>query len=177
MGRGLVSAEPTETSLPPSLQVLLDKDAIRDVLMRYYRGADRNDCALMASVFHPDAVLAINGVQHNAQELVAKLCAQRRRGGQHVAGNVLIEVEGDIAYSECYWVSFATEERDGTDYSRIRGARSIDRFERRDGEWRIAARRVVDSWSRLDRVIETVPGTGVVTGRPFPDDEVYRRDR
>lgn len=159
-----------------SLQRLLDKDAIRDVLMRYCRGADRNDCELMFTAFHPGATISINGETHAADTLVKTVCAARRRGGQHIAGNVLIEVDGEVAYSECYWVSFATVERDGADYTRIRGARSVDRFERRDGEWRIARRQVLDEWSRMDRVVETIPGTGVVCGRPYPDDEAYRRD-
>lgn len=37
------------------LQRLLDKDEIREVILRYTRGVDRHDDATIASAYHPDA--------------------------------------------------------------------------------------------------------------------------
>lgn len=165
----------SDAALHPQLQVLLDKEAIRDVLYRYCRGVDRSDHELMASAFHPGAIANINGVDHVADELAENVTSTFRSGGQHFYTNILIEVEGDVAYSETYWISVSLVDRDGAEHSRIRGARAIDRFERRNHEWRIAARQVVDEWSRLDQVKETVAGTGAVRGLPCPDDPVYRR--
>jgi hypothetical protein len=39
-----------------ALQVLLDKQEIHEVLMRYCRGIDRCDAELLRSVYHADAV-------------------------------------------------------------------------------------------------------------------------
>ena len=38
-----------------ALRVLLDKQEIHEVLMRYCRGIDRCDAELLHSVYHPDA--------------------------------------------------------------------------------------------------------------------------
>ncbi|MBT5754390.1 MAG: SnoaL-like domain-containing protein [Acidimicrobiaceae bacterium] len=37
------------------LRALIDKDEIRDVLMRYGRGVDRLDEELLRSCYHPDS--------------------------------------------------------------------------------------------------------------------------
>lgn len=163
-----------EDQLAAAVGLLMDKQEIHDVLMRYCRGVDRNDRDLIASAFHPDAVDDLGSMQLRGSEIADRLGQGQRRGCMHFVGNVLIELDGDVARCESYWVSFQTVERAGDDYSRIRGARSIDRFERRDGVWRIAARTVVDDWSRLDKVLETVAGTGAHPGLPWPDDEVYK---
>jgi hypothetical protein len=72
-------------------------------------------------------------------------------------GNVLVEVEGDVAYAESYFISYLGLERDGAPWTRARGGRYVDRFERRGGAWRIALRVMVDDWSRLDPVGEHQP--------------------
>lgn len=167
-----------EAQLPASVKAVLDKQEIHDVVMRYCRGVDRYDRELIASVFHEDAEYDLGSLQlHGAAEIADRLSQGRRRGGMHFVGNVLIEVDGDVAICESYWISFSTMERDGEDFSRTRAARSVDRFERReDGVWRIAARKAVDEWSRLDRVVETAAASAD-NGRPFPDDEVYQAAR
>ncbi|MCB2109209.1 MAG: nuclear transport factor 2 family protein, partial [Rhodobacteraceae bacterium] len=38
------------------IAALLDKEEIRDVLMRYGRGVDRADADLLRSCYHPDAI-------------------------------------------------------------------------------------------------------------------------
>ena len=38
------------------VQELLDKQQIHEALMRYARGVDRGDAALICSAYHPDAV-------------------------------------------------------------------------------------------------------------------------
>jgi SnoaL-like domain len=165
----------SQVSLHPQLLVMLDKEAIRDVLYRYCRGVDRSDHQLMISAFHRGAIANINGVDYVADRLAEDVTSTFRSGGQHFYTNILIEVDGDLAFVETYWISVSLVDGDGGEQTRIRGARAIDRFERRNGEWRIAARKVVDEWSRLDPVKQTVSGTGAVRGEPFPDDPVYRR--
>ena len=56
--------------------------------------------------------------------------------------------------------------------TRSRGGRYLDRFERRDGVWKIARRLLVDEWSRLD----DLPAPPVPPGRVglrSKDDPVY----
>ena len=56
-----------------------------------------------------------------------------------------VEIEGDTAHSECY-VLFSQRRRDGEGLD-FGGARYLDRLERRDGEWRIAARKLIIDWT------------------------------
>jgi len=144
------------------LQVLLDKDEIRDVLMRYSRGVDRGEADLIGSCYHPDAVDDHGGIEVAGTETGRLFSGGRPlsstgQTGQHFMGNISIDVQGDTAYTEAYFVSYLVVVRDGVDYTRFRGARYLDRFERRDGAWKIAYRVVVDDWDRLDRVVELAP--------------------
>jgi hypothetical protein len=58
----------------------------------------------------------------------------------------------------------------------VLGGRYVDRFERRDGEWRIAARITVHDWSRIDPVTENFEHAGRFRqGTRSTDDPVYRK--
>jgi hypothetical protein len=68
-------------------------------------------------------------------------------------GNLLIEVDGDRARAETYAVVYHRMKKDdGTGKDDVWGVRYVDRFERRDGAWRIAYRVVAQEWRRLDPV-------------------------
>jgi hypothetical protein len=74
----------------------------------------------------------------------------------HFLGNMLIDVDlaKDVARAETYAVAYHRyhdEERRATDMTA--GLRYVDRFERRDGEWRIARRVCAFEWRRTDLVV------------------------
>jgi hypothetical protein len=57
------------------------------------------------------------------------------------------------------------------------GARYVDRYERRDGQWKIARRTVVHDWTRVDPVDKTHGQAHVYRqGVRSREDESYRRD-
>jgi ketosteroid isomerase-like protein len=162
---------------------LLDERDIHDVLMRYCRGVDRCDEQLIASCYHPDAV-DDHGTWIVAGRDVARTIIGLVRPGpavpMHFVGNVRIEVEGDEAFTESYLLAFRTEERDGRARTRTRALRFVDRFTRRDGEWRISERVVTDDWNRVDEVVEAMADAPKFRrGRKDQDDPVYaiRRGR
>ena len=76
----------------------------------------------------------------------------------HFIGNVLIEIEGDTAFSESYFQAFRIFERDGRRFNRVRAGRYVDRFERRDEKWKIIERVLADDWNRVDEVVEMQVG-------------------
>lgn len=145
------------------LEQLLAKQAITEQIHRYCRAIDRCDGALLSSVFHDDATHAHGPYQGPsaafcsfALELLAKLDAT-----QHLIGNVLIElIDDNTAFSESCWTAFhriaagvelpaAFADHDqGLDEDVMIGGRYIDRFERRDGIWKIAHRIGVHDWQR-----------------------------
>jgi hypothetical protein len=75
----------------------------------------------------------------------------------------LIEVDGDVARSESYLVAYHRVEHDGREFDSLLGARYVDRFERRSGEWRIAQRSVIVDWERFDEVQDPPAGLDLVS--------------
>jgi hypothetical protein len=152
--------------LERELRALLDKQALSELVIRYARGVDRNDREMVLACFHPDAFLHYNTFQGNAVDFYEQLWASTESGaggiprGQHVVTNALFEVRGDVAYGESYLESRraglgttragAESQTTGPGFPIERIGRFIDRFERRDGEWRIASRRVAMEWMPED---------------------------
>ena len=129
--------------LSPATRLLLDRREIRDCVHRYARGLDRHDDALLASAFHPDAI-------DNHGDFVGRR-AEFVRWANHQVHEPLIlhnhhitthraEIDGDVAHGETY-VIFILRHKDGKTV-RVGFGRYVDRFERRDGEWRIALRQI-----------------------------------
>jgi len=139
------------------IQALLDERSIRTLLLKYCRAVDRCDQEAIASCFHPDAVDDHgNWIMDGSRvaEHIVTLVRPGRGRAMHFLGNMLIEVEGDVAFAESYILAFRTLERYGEPYNRTRALRFVDRFERRDGHWRISERVAVDEWNRVDRIVE-----------------------
>lgn len=69
--------------------------------------------------------------------------------GQHHITNVLIQVDGDRADVESYYLAWhpVPTEVEGEWGRAMVGGRYLDRFEERDGEWRIVHRDVLMDWS------------------------------
>jgi ketosteroid isomerase-like protein len=140
--------------LAKSLDELLQKDAIRDQLYRYCRAVDRGDKELMRGVYHPDATdnhgvfegKASDFVELNIDDVLPGLSIT-----QHSIGNVLIELNGDLARVESYVLAtHRVDQADGS-YDIVVWGRYLDRFERRNGEWRIAHRQCVFDGVRNDK--------------------------
>jgi hypothetical protein len=150
-----------EPDLEAQLRELLAKQEIHERLMRYCRGVDRADAELITQAFWPDAMADHGHVFFTGDTigdvLVQMAATHVNASSTHITGNELVEIEGDRAYTETYFLDFIERERDGVLMTMSRSARYVDRWERRDREWRIVHRRVVDSWNRVDPVVERWP--------------------
>ena len=166
-----------------TLDQLLDRQEIADVLVSYTRGADRGDADLIAAAYHPDAVEDHGGTFLGpAADYIAMMRKVLPKAPRmsHMLTNVLIELDGDVARSECYMLTFSR--RDGGDdpFDSLTMARAIDRFERRDGAWKIAHRRIVWEWNHEMPLVESwargmiAPDpTKLVRGTKKPHDLLY----
>lgn len=137
--------------------------AIRDVLYRFCRGVDRGDADAMFSAFHPDAT---DSHGPGGPEQIVPMLVQRfdetPRVGQHHITNVHAEVDGDVAAVESYFLLFnAQPEERGGEHDLV-GGRYLDRFERRNGEWRIAARKIV-----VDVARSALSGSDLIGTLPY----------
>ena len=142
--------------LTPELQLLLDEAAIRRVLVRYARAIDRMDWDLLRSCYHEGAI-DDHGLYRGDVDGFVELLREKLpldESTLHFLGNQEIEVEGDVAYVETACIARhrrpATGDAPATDYFGF--VRYCDRFERRDGDWRIAHRLVVYEPGRIDDV-------------------------
>lgn len=133
--------------------------AIRARLTLYCRGIDRRDEALLAEIFWPDSQVEYGVFAGSGQEFATSICGWLTAGGveltAHLLGNITVSIEGATAIGESYLQAYHRIRRpDGTVFDSLIGGRYQDRFECRDGLWRIVFRRLVFDWFR------EFPGTG-----------------
>lgn len=160
-----------------ALQELLDKQAIHDVLMRFCRGIDRRDETLLKSAFHEDALDehgVFDGNAHEFAHLAMDMLLQFTTTS-HMIMNEYIELDGDTARVESYVLANHRSEREEGKVDSLMGCRYVDRFERRDGAWRIAHRIVVHDWNH-ERTVEAEWPDAVrfIQGRRDREDRFYR---
>lgn len=137
------------------LERMLAESEIRRVLARYARAIDRVDFELLRTCYHAGAIdehgWYDGGVDGYVEFLSSSLPGSTATF--HMLGNPLIDVHRDTARTEtCCLVWNRSDDGD-----RLVQVRYCDRFERRDGDWRIAHRRVVYGPGRLDPVIAEAP--------------------
>ena len=137
------------------LQALLDKQDIVDCLTRFSRGMDRFDRELYLSAFHDDAEMAAGpyvGDAAGCYDWAQPMHAAGQVLTHHALLNHTVEIDSDTAHSECYYMFVARNhpfEADSGETVMLAGGRYIDRFERRDGAWKIALRTNIIEWSCL----------------------------
>src|SRR5208282_4387980 len=161
-----------------ALRVLLDKQEIHEVLMRYCRGIDRCDAELLRGVYHPDGTDDHGLFKGKAADFIpwAIKALARDESTSHYIANELIEVDGDVAHCESYFFAVhRRQEKDGTTADLQFMGRYVDRFERRQGLWKIADRQVVFDRSRIDTVERSFSTERFVCGKRTREDPAYQR--
>jgi len=172
-----------KTPSPEAIQVLLDKQAVTEVLLGYCRAIDRRDADLMRRQYWPDAIDDHAVFRGDVEAFIAySLPFLDGVVTQHRITNIWVDVTGpDSAFSECYFSAFhdfpAAQDGDAR-LERTVGGRYLDRHERREGEWRIIERTLVLDWYH-ERAGNSVWDSGRYAnlpnrGAPRPDDPLYR---
>jgi hypothetical protein len=140
-----------------AIQELIDRQAIHDCLMTYSRAVDRLDRELLLSVYHPDAGDDHGVFVGNREEFADWVISMHTRmhlSQQHCQFNSTCDLQGDTAHTETYYM-FVGMNRKGTPLA-ISGGRYIDRLEKRNGRWAIAARVCVRDWAPLAEIPDTL---------------------
>ncbi len=140
------------TDLNARMQMVIDQQEIYDLCCRYMRGLDRLDRDLLRSVYHDDATDHrgfFTGGPDEFVDLAITLLAEHE-ANHHMIGNALIEVEGDVAFGEIYFQAYHRTSENGLPKDFVVIGRYVDRYERRNGEWKIAHRSELNDFTRTD---------------------------
>jgi SnoaL-like domain len=162
-------------ALDPQVRYLKDRKDIFDVMKRYTRGADRHDKELVRSAFWPEATISF-GTPLGRDEYVDR--EERELAGyaahqHHVTGQT-IDIDGDTAHVESYVVYFlvprdrsadsvgpATMGKANTkEKTRMGSGRYIERWERRNGDWKILVREYVEDLALLGETVDLCTNGG-----------------
>lgn len=163
------------------IDAVVSRQQIADLTLAYCRGVDRADEALLKSIFHDDSVVVSGAFNGNGQQFASEICGIVRAVFDqtfHSIANQWIEVTGDTAVGETYVIAVSTmTDLDRGKSEMLSGGRYLDRFTRRDGIWKFAARTFVSDWSRVDKTGCDLQGdmghASDLQGKQGPDDPVY----
>ena len=125
-------------NIPDELKALLERDKIRECLVRLARGEDPRNAELITASYWPDSTtdygVFVGSFDKYLEWVVPGSPAIPVT--QHVLGQSMIDLRGDTAQVETqvtsyHRVNMGTEERDT-----VIGGRYLDRVEKRGGDWR-----------------------------------------
>jgi hypothetical protein len=141
----------------PSDRALLDQIELRDLVMRYCRGIDRRDFALVRSCYHDDAIDDHGGMFTGSADDYVAWVAEALKGMEctiHAISNSLFAVDGDTAEGEHYSYNYHRTRPPERQELVIHG-RYLDRYERRNGVWKFSYRKIVFDHGSMKPVDET----------------------
>ncbi|MFC0204934.1 nuclear transport factor 2 family protein [Novosphingobium soli] len=128
-----------------ALATLLDKEAIRELVLLYSRAIDRQDIELLRDLYTPDATDthgdSFDGPAADYCDFIARAFPHMPYSGHHVC-NHLVAVDGDEASGEVYALAYhLIPAPDGGREEDFMAVRYIDNYRRcEDGRWRFAKR-------------------------------------
>lgn len=151
-----------------NLAILADKQACMELVARTARAIDRCDEKLLREQFHEDAHDDHGSFRGTIDEFVTWVMPvlHSMERTQHFIGQILIEPVGDTASGESYFIASHALMHNGEQQQMTAAGRYLDKFERRDGVWKISSRHAVYDWN------SSVPCTDA-WDRASPGDMVF----
>jgi hypothetical protein len=172
--------------------LILSRHQIENTLGRYARGIDRLDLDVLKSAFHPDGTNHAYDGDANlhawCDEIIPALRSLFSATMHHIT-HKSIEIRGDRAASESYFISWHLVEGDRAAVARFFGetyanevevaghlqagheymgcGRYLHEWERRDGVWRILQRTATLEWNHFSYRTVCGPGSLLATIQPL----------
>lgn len=132
------------------LQKLIDRSAIEDAIQRYSRTLDWLDEEGQTGCYWPDAHVEYGFFTGRAEDFLPVVMETERGLARrwHMLSQPLIRFHSATsASSECYGIfGGGRSQDDGSIAGDLIGGRYLDEWEKRDGEWRISARKYILDW-------------------------------
>ncbi len=158
----VVPLHPAAAEQPATtLQTLLDKQQIQDMLVDYYAnlGKGKSD---FGSYYLPDGVIDVNGLKGQGEAAIADVYRQIAAGTPKRPGifrmlltNVLIEVNGSTASAETLWTGLISPNKADPPQFVEQGTER-DELVKVDGHWRFKLR-VITSNAGLQAMFAKLP--------------------
>jgi ketosteroid isomerase-like protein len=137
----------------PVIQEIMDEFQLRKLVHAYCRAVDRGDIDQLRELYHHDAVDAHGGFSAgSADEFLDQLAAARPyiRSMQHHITTVNFAISGRRAEGEIYTISIHTLAGRDRDIDLVVGGRYLDKYEKRDGAWKLSERTIVTDWANVN---------------------------
>jgi hypothetical protein len=169
-----------------------DRLEIQEMIYRWCRAVDRQDLAAIRSVFHPDATDDHGAYRGDVEGLIDWIGKRHQPipFSMHQVTNMLIEfADQDVAIVECYVqtvqhyppqakaslaeLSGGANGEPDTSSELFSFTRYVDRFERRDAEWKIANRTCVQGLKLIMSPQVATPKANWPTGTRDQNDPIY----
>ena len=190
----------TDDDIRAQLATIADRQQISDLILDYCRGVDRLDDALLRSTYWPDAIDNHGAGDANAMafcDRVIPVLREHALSTMHLVANSRLALDGDRASGEVYVVAYhvlksarsldtfigpeaAQTIRDGFPPAAVdapfeynAGARYLDRYERREGEWRFAYRGLAFEWTQARPACVSLSLLNRTRGQRDPSDPSY----
>jgi len=160
---------------------LISRQEIYDRLCDYMHAQDRLDPALHRSVFFDDATTDYGAYVGGPDGFVdfAQTILNAHLANHHMIGQAKIEIEGSVGFGEVYFQAHHRIVEAGEERDLFVSGRYIDRYECRDGVWKIAHRSERIDWvrseSRADEWLKNAPN--MPWGSRAPDDLSCQREK
>lgn len=137
-----------------ALSYLSERQAIRDTVTKWYNAVNEKDLEKIASCYIPET----EG-EYRGDWLVGLDAAMGKIKGiknsmmfNDFLGNYLVNIQGDAASTESYFIQRSRSDRTGKLVDMVTGMRCLDTLVKRDGRWLFNKRVIGPDWSRLDPV-------------------------
>lgn len=163
------------------LRELLVKDRLHELEMAYCRGVDRRDVALLHSIFFEDAIEEhgdmYSGSATEFADWVFRDFLPKYELTAHYVLNEWYRVDGDKAEGETHRLSYHRERAAaGSATEATAACRTFNRYECRDGVWKISYRSVVRDWVTRGPVDDSLyqGHFGMALSQPNDQDDSYR---
>ncbi len=169
----------------PALQQLLDKQAILELVNAYCQASDRHDHARLRSLYHDDAIddhgPFFKGLAMAFIDQLPQIQAPMQILHHNITTtNIALDTSADpvcYAEGEIYVLAYHQVATDDGPIDLLIGGRYLDKYEKRDGQWKFSYKAVLADWATVDtpsRVALDHPMlSGSYIGKPGRDDPAY----
>ena len=153
-----------------TLQVLIAKDAIRELAQLYSRGVDRKDIDLLKTLYTKDATdhhgSHFDGSADAYIDFLAKSLPHIHVGGHFICNHLISVIDAANAEGEVYALAYHyIPDGKGGSLRDVAGVRYIDRYRQENSRWFFAKRVVSFDF----RDVKPVPNPATPAGNPADD--------